>query len=343
VRSVTPRRDPVGLAAKVAFLRDPASYPEPPARIGVIESHMSWVFLAGDEAYKLKKPVRYPFLDFSTLEARRADCRAELRLNRLLAREVYLGVVPLVARPGGGLALGGRGVAVDWLVRMRRLPADRMLDHAIRKGGLRPRDVLPAARKLAAFYHQAAPARISIAAYLDRFAADVSENLLELQNPAFALPAKRIAAIGEAQRRFLEDHGRLLRRRVTEGRVIEAHGDLRPEHIYLGPPPEIIDCLEFNRAFRLLDPTEELSFLAIECEQLGAPWVGESFLGVYRRGNGDRPPRRLISFYKSTRALLRAKLSIWHLKERAPRTPAKWPRLARAYLRIADRHARDLK
>jgi len=337
------KRKPASQAAKVAFLRKPSSYPHRPTRVKAVESHMSWVFLADDHAYKLKKSVRYPFLDFSTLEARRANCRAELRLNRRLAPEAYYGIESLVMAADGHLHIGGPGQVTDWLVHMRRLPDERMLDRAIRRKVLKPRDIRPAAEMLAAFYRAAPAVRVAKGRYLDRFAADVEENLRELQNPAFGLPQMRVQAIGRAQRRFLEDSSGLLERRLAEGRMIEAHGDLRPEHISLGPPPEVIDCLEFNRAFRLLDPAEELSFLSIECEQLGASWVGEAFFRTYRRATGDRPPKPLIAFYMSYRAFLRAKLAIWHLKERQPRTPAKWPRLARSYLRIALAHTRNFQ
>jgi aminoglycoside phosphotransferase family enzyme len=337
------KRTTVSLAAKVAFLRKPSSYPHRPTRVEAVESHMSWVFLAGEHAYKLKKSVRYPFLDFSTLEARRTNCRAELRLNRRLAREVYYGIEPLVMTADGHLHIGGPGQVTDWLIHMRRLPDERMLDHAIGKKALKRGDIRPAAEMLAAFYRAAPAVRVAKGRYLDRFAADVEENLRELQNPAFALPARQVQAIGRAQRLFLDHRGALLEQRLAEGRVIEAHGDLRPEHICIGPPPEIIDCLEFNRAFRLMDPAEELSFLSIECEQLGAAWVGEAFFRAYRSATGDRPPEPLVAFYMSYRAFLRAKLTIWHLKEPQPRTPAKWPRLARSYLRIALSHARNFQ
>lgn len=111
----------VSTAEKVAFLRTPAAYPTHPRRVDVIETHMSWVFLAGDRVYKLKKPVHYPFLDFRTLASREFHCREEVRLNRRLAPHVYLGVVPLTQDHGGALALGGGGEVVDWLVEMRRL------------------------------------------------------------------------------------------------------------------------------------------------------------------------------------------------------------------------------
>jgi len=135
----TPQQDDnsgYGLEAKVRALRDPATYPEAPRAIEVRETHMSWVFLTERHVYKLKKPVRYDFLDFSTFEKRRADCEAEVRLNRRFAPDVYLGIVALTADAHGALRLNGEGEAIEWLVKMRRLPDEHMLDQRIRAGRL---------------------------------------------------------------------------------------------------------------------------------------------------------------------------------------------------------------
>lgn len=123
-----PQIGSMDLQAKVACLSRPEIYPERPAAVEVVQTHMSFVFLTGSYAYKLKKPVRYHFLDFSTLEARYRDCQEEVRLNRRLARDVYLGVVPLTLAPQGGLRLGGDGEPVEWLVQMRQLPKRLMLE-----------------------------------------------------------------------------------------------------------------------------------------------------------------------------------------------------------------------
>lgn len=139
------------LDAKVEALRQPSIYPENPSRVTALETHMSWVFLTDDRAYKLKKPVRYEFLDFSTIEARRHDCEEELRLNWRLAKDVYLDVVPLVADADGNLHLGGDGVAVDWLVKMRRLPAERTLQEAIRNNSYTDDDIARVASLLSRF------------------------------------------------------------------------------------------------------------------------------------------------------------------------------------------------
>ena len=160
----------VTLREKLAFLSRPSTFGEPEGGVASIETHMSWVFLAGDRVYKLRKPVRYPFLDFSTLAAREADCHAEIRLNRRLAPDVYLGVVRLTREANGTLALDGAGVVADWLVVMRRLPESAMLDRAIVGGTVTPGQIERVAALLAAFYRSLGPADVSEEGYLGRFA-----------------------------------------------------------------------------------------------------------------------------------------------------------------------------
>ncbi|HSJ96798.1 MAG TPA: hypothetical protein VLC53_06990 [Myxococcota bacterium] len=324
-----------GIEAKVAFLRRPDAYPDPPRRVEALETHMSWVFLTDRHAYKLKKPIRYDSLDFSSRELRRLDCEAEVRLNRRLAREVYLGTVALTLAPQGTLALDGVGEAVDWLVHMRRLPAEQMLDRRIQTRQLQEAHVRPAALRLARFYAEAQPVECSPAAYRKHLAEGVCSDRQELARPEFDLPTDRVAALAEAQLGFLGEHAALFDRRVRDGHVVEGHGDLRPEHICLGPEPAIIDCLEFSRELRLLDPADELAFLALECERLGEPVVGRWFLAVYAEVTGDAPPEALLRFHRSYRALRRAKIAIWHLLDPGVRTPEHWRRRARQYLALA--------
>ena len=134
----------------------------------------------------------------------------------------------------------------------------------------------------------------------------------------------------------------LLVRRAELGRVVEGHGDLRPEHVCLGPSPLVIDCLEFRADLRCLDPVDELAFLAMECERLGAAGIGRILFDRYRRRTGDDPSRALINFYKAVNALIRARIAILHLRETPVRDPAKWPRRAAEYLAIASRMMRRL-
>lgn len=331
----------VDLRAKVEFLLRPSSYPEPTRKVEPRETHMSWVFLTEQYAYKLKKPVRYPFLDFSTIELRQRNCEEEVRLNRRLAPDVYLGVVALGLDDAGRLCLGG-GRPVDWLVKMRRLPAERTLDYVIKASRVREEDIGVLARRLAAFYRDAAKSTIGASDYRDLFHTDIAANEAVLIRPGYMLPAPLIGNIGAAQKQYLLVHGDRLDRRVHEKRIVEGHGDLRPEHIYLGADPLITDCLEFNPQLRIIDPADELAYLAIECEREGAPQVGPLLFQAYGEASGDFPPSDLVAFYKSYRALLRAKIAISHLDELDPRNSTKWRERARAYLELGQNYIRFL-
>ena len=327
--------------ARISFvrmlIRDEASH-----SAGMIETHMSWVFLTDRHAYKLKKPVRYDYLDFSTIEARRQNCEDEIRLNRRLAPDVYLAAIPLTADAEGGLRLDGTGAVVDWLVKMRRLPADQMMDRAITARTLTRADVRHVAGFLSHFYLGCAPIELDPARYRECRARDIGDNLRELTDPAFALAADPIRAVCAAQRAFLEQRAELFDRRVRAGHIVEGHGDLRPEHICLRPVLAIIDCLEFSRELRILDAADELAYLALECERLGAAWAGGALFEAYTHVTGDAPDPALIHFHQSFRACLRAKIALWHLKEVRFRSSPKWKQLALEYLHLAGAHASRL-
>jgi aminoglycoside phosphotransferase family enzyme len=247
--------------------------------------------------------------------------------------------VPIRIDKSGRLSLEGSGEIVDWLVKMRRLPAERTLGHAIAHRTVRPAELRRVVAALARFYRGAPKARIAKNSYRRRFEANIRTNRSELSKPRWRLPIELVRKATEAQLAFLRRRSRLLDARVRDRRIVEAHGDLRPEHVYLGPKPVITDCLEFNRAFRILDPADELAYLALECEMLGDAETGRRLLDLYDALSGDRPPDPLLRFYMSERACLRAKLAIWHLKDRTLRHRAKWRRKALHYLRLACSYA----
>ncbi|MBE9555010.1 MAG: hypothetical protein IMF05_16210 [Proteobacteria bacterium] len=337
------QRDPaehkVTLAEKVAFLSLPAAYPDATMHVEVVETHMSWVFLTEQFAHKLKKPVRYEFLDFRSLEARRRNCQEEIRLNRRLAPKVYIGAVPLVIDAGREFQLDGKGKIVDWLVRMRRLPSERMLDRAILQDTVQEEELQGVARLLADFYKNATRAAIPPPEYRRRLSDAVTENGRALLAPEFDLPAGVVAGVCDTLRETLVDSSSLFDSRIQHRHVVEGHGDLRPEHVYLGPDPVVIDCLEFHRDFRILDWADELAFLAMECERLGSPGAGKSILEACCRELDDWPPAALIHFYKAHRALLRAKLSILHLCDDDIRDPEKWRLRTMEYIGLANAYA----
>lgn len=324
-----------GIEAKVAFLRGSEAYSEKPYKVEVVETHMSWVFLTEHHVYKLKKPVRWDSLNFCTPELRRRSCEEEIRLNRRLTTDVYLGTITITLGPDGNLSLDSGGEPVDWLVHMRRLPANRMLDELICRGRIELEGVRPAALRLAHFYAKSQPVETTAQTYRERLQAGVRSDLRELSRPEFGLDRDRVAGLCQAQLEFLEREAALVDARVHQGRIIEGHGDLRPEHICLIREPAIIDCLEFSRDLRLLDPADELAFLGLECERLGKAVVGRWFLETYTEVTGDEPPSALLHFYRNYRALRRAKIAIWHLKDPSVGDRARWPMRARQYLELA--------
>ncbi len=332
----------VPLREKVEVLSTSEAYPDKVPRVERIETHMSWVFLTPQYAYKLKKPARSSFLDFSTAEARRRDSEEEVRLNRRLAGDVYLGVVPLCLTRSGALRVEVGQEPVDWLVKMRRLPADCMLDNAIAKGQVKHNVLSRAADHLACFYREAAPVALEPAEYRHRFERDIEAQRAELVRPEFDLPSARIHAVCDRQLEYIDEVPLRFYRRVQEGRVIEGHGDLRPEHVCLAPEPVVIDCLEFNRDFRTLDAVDELAYLALECERLGALEVGAYFMQRYVEVTGDEPMETLINFYMSFRAMLRAKIAIWHTEDHLVQDVGKWSRRAAEYIDLGERHAAAL-
>ncbi len=336
MEATAPVTDQIMLAEKVAFLSSAASYRHAPPKVEVVETHMAYVFLAGQFAFKMKKPVRYEFLDFTSLAAREFTCREEVRLNRRLAPGIYLGTVPLRLGAPGGYAFEGEGPVAEWLVQMWRLPADRMLDAAIGAGTVVEGDIAEVAQHLARFYRSAEPVAQSLETVAGRFAAEHRRNAALLASRQFDLDRGLTDKVLQRMSQALEVARPLLAGRIANKAIVEGHGDLRPEHICLVTPPVIIDCLEFNRDLRLVDPFDEIAFLDLECQRLGAAWIGVTLLNTLMQELPPAPPPQLMAFYRASRALLRARLALAHLTEPDPRTPAKWEPRARAYIELAD-------
>lgn len=329
----------VSTPAIVEFLRTRAW---PTRTLEVIETHFAWVFLTATFAYKLKKPLRAPYMDYRTIARRKRGCDNEVRLNRRLARSVYLGVVPIVRKHDGSFSLGRGRRIVDWVVKMRRLPTARMLDHAIVEHTVAKRDVQALSAMLSKFFQHARPEPMRSKAYLARLRLRARQNGRQLCARDLRLNRQRVKSVIRAQLEFIAQAGTLLGNRGL--RLIDGHGDLRPEHVYLGSKADaacVIDCLEFDRDLRRLDPAEELAFLALECTRLGGNRLASHLLRDVRRKMSDSVPDALIHFYVSQRAVVRAKIAAWHLRDaQFADRPRFWRRLANNYLRDAQYYAR---
>jgi len=329
--SVTPRQ----------LMRQPSTYEDGTTAVHEIETHISRVYLTDRFAYKLKKRVKFEFLDFSTVERRRRACEDEVRLNSPRAPGVYLGVVPITRDASGRLALNGGGKAIDWVVKMQRLPAERRVDELISGRRLSREETEQIARHLADLYSRAAPETLEPAQYVRQLNEHLRANrddLLAFDDAA----AERIRRVHDAQLRALSLGSDVFESRVCDGRIVHGHGDLRPDHIYLRGRPLIVDCVEFSRELRTLDVLDELAFLALECEQLGDDTLGERAIAAYCQEAGDRPPRWLIGFYKSYRACVRAKISSLRAAQVNGQQRKQLLTAADSYLELAARHAERL-
>ena len=326
-----------GIDEKVAFLSSPRAYADDVQHVEVRQTHMSWVFLTDKHAWKLKKPVHTEYVDLSTPQARRRNCLREVRLNQRLAEEVYFGVVPLTIDSQSHLQLHGVGRTADWLVHMRRLPADRMLDSLIADRSVSAQDVSKLASVLATFYKKAAPVRMPPSQYLRRLAADLESARRVLIRKEYGVTGDLVDSVIRAQLKFLEKNHDEVESRARQGKIVEGHGDLRPEHVCLESQPVVIDCLEFNRNLRLVDAASELAFLALECERLGAPEIGTRLLNTYSELTDDRPSIALLGFYRAYHAAVRAKIAIQHLDDDAIQDRTVWVAKAEHYLLLAQR------
>ena len=334
------------------FLQRPSSYPHDPESVEIRETHISWVFLAGRYAYKLKKPVRFDFLDFSTCELRRQACQAELRLNRRLSPSVYLAVVPICRHRTGRLSIGGeQGVVADWLVKMRRLDDDRTLESLLSatanndSGNADGLDgqISALADHLAQFYATQAPVTVRTTEFREQLRRHVDENEHQLlQIAPTDDDGNLIRRIHSSQKRFLVTHHDTFDNRVRDGRIVDGHGDLRPDHVYLYNRPFVIDCIEFNAEYRANDIADELAFLAMECDRLGSGCVGRQLFDAYTRVSQDIPSNRLVAFYKSYRACVRAKVLALRSKQQRLPNAKKSARAEHEYLKLAEGYTRDI-
>ncbi|MFM9881666.1 MAG: hypothetical protein ACKVQT_01450 [Burkholderiales bacterium] len=327
----------IGTDRIVAALRRPNAYRGRTLSVEAIETHMSWVFKTDQHAFKLKKPLRTPYFDHRSLDARHRNTVAEIRLNRRFAAGVYLDAVPVTYDSREGIKVDGAGEVVDWLVKMRRLDESRMLDRSITTGTWSALDVRAVATLLSSYYGAAAPIKVEPAAYVARLRTEIEDISHALDTRQHGVSLLSVYTTCKRLRESLQRNRLALERRAGARRIVDGHGDLRPEHICLETDPVIIDCLEFDDALRILDPIDDLGFLALECERLGAPEAGNLVLATYRSESNDDFPEALLDFYQAFRAAVRAKLAAAHLREARFKDSVKWRSRTIEYLDLACR------
>jgi aminoglycoside phosphotransferase family enzyme/predicted kinase len=330
----------------IASLLRPGAYGHPADSIKLRETHISWVILAGPFAYKVKKPVNFGFLDFTTRERRLADCQDEVRLNRRLCPDVYLGVVDVVERDGD-FFLGGEGRPVEPAVWMRRLPERGMLPAMLNRQAVGPQLVRRIARQLAEL-HAVAATGPGIDKYgsLATVRANWDENFAQTARfvGRTVSNAIRDRIVGFVER-FLADNTDLLERRVALGRIREGHGDLHAGSVCVeGRRVHLFDCLELAPRFRCSDVAAEVAFLAMDLDRFGRADLAADFVDEYVRRSGDADLARLLDFYKCYRAFVRGKVISLRLDESGPSPDdrSKMEAEAQSYFDLARAYAGGL-
>lgn len=313
-----------GLAGVVAALSQPAAYPYPVDAVEVIQTHISVVFLAGDRVYKLKKPIDFGFLDFTTPRRRLAACKAEVRLNRRLCAETYLGVVPVRETDDGLHFEGTGGRVVDYAVKMRRLPEERMLDRLLPAGLVTGAMIDELAGVVARFHDRA-----ERGPRIDRYGAPrvIARNWRENFDQTRAFVGATLGHDQDERIRawvaaFQRDARPLFERRVADGRVRDCHGDLRLSAVCFRGPGDICvyDCIEFNERFRYSDVAADVAFLAMDFDRQGRSDLGWRFVRQYVAASGDSGLLDVVEFYQCYRAFVRGKVESFQTVE--PEIPA---------------------
>jgi uncharacterized protein len=343
VPGITPQgHDPDQDRIVRALLR-PETYPHRPPRIIHLQTHISHVFLTGGLVYKVKKPIRYDFLDFSTLAQRGYFCRQEVKLNRRLTQNLYLGVARITEQKKR-LAVNGHGRVVEYAVLMREMPQERMMNRLLVAGQVGGKEIKDLVRILVPFYRNA---QTGGAVDQDGRVAVIRKNTEENFTETRPFVGKLVSpsAYQTVQRythRFIDQNLPLFERRIAANRIRDGHGDLHSGNICLEPEIQIYDCLEFNHRFRYSDVACDLAFLAMDLDFHGYPVLSRLLVREYVRLAQDPEARRLMNFYKCYRACVRAKIHSFAsveseipLKERRDHR-----RQARRYFQLAQNYAR---
>ena len=328
------------LIAKVHMMSDPALY-RSSGEVKRIETHFSWIFLVGGAVFKLKKSIKTSYLDLSTLTLRRQNCEAEVHLNQRLTHHVYVGTKALTVDPMGHFHLTlspSSGGVVDFVVHQRRLDPDTGMDDFLKKKALGSHHVESLVRHLVEFYRGQSPVGWDAETYLNRLRSEMvacSQAVQKTCNHLFPTPRDLIDHLEH----YLQMAGNDLACPEVLSRIVECHGDLRPEHIFFEEIPQIIDCLEFSFQLRCRDPVDEMAYLAMECDILGCGDAGEYLLETFRTMAHIKGPRHLEHFYAAFRALVRAKLVAWRLVNSSGVDFERWRRRLRVYWAMVEKYA----
>jgi len=297
-------------------LLNPEAYPHKPQKMELVQTQMSFIFLTGEYVYKIKKPVNLGYLDYTTLEKRHFFCHQELELNRRLCPGAYLDVVPIVGEKDG-LRIEGRGKAIEYAVKMKQLPQERMMDVLLPRGQVTLEMVARVAEKLADF-HKKAETSQEIAAFgrLDVVRQNTDENFAQTEKYiGTSITAEEYQHIKNYTNDFIDSSASLFDKRVREGKIRDCHGDLHAAHVCFTDDICIYDCIEFNDRFRYSDVASEIAFLAMDLDRYQQAGLSRHLVNTYVGLGRDEELLKLLNFYKCYRAYIRGKVESFKLDD----------------------------
>jgi len=345
-----PPEGPLGHEAADALL-NPDTYDVPTGDIKVIQTHISFVFLTGEYVYKIKKPVDFGFLDFTTLEKRRFFCQEELRVNRRLCPDIYLEVVPLNRAKDGNIRVKGPGKTLEYAVKMVQLPQEALMGQSLERGEVSESDMVEIAALLADFHARAATGEgVDEYGGYHQIKTNWVENFDQTRElKGEILDAEKFNALEDHILNFIEDNRELCQERVEGGRVRECHGDCHGGNIFIiregtdryRPGIYIFDAIEFNRAFSCSDVASEVAFLAMDLDFKGHGDLAGTLVDAYIEKSGDTDIRALLDFYKCYRAYVRSKVIGFKLSDPSvgPEEKSESEKLTKRYFDLAFRYA----
>jgi aminoglycoside phosphotransferase family enzyme len=323
-------------------LLNPKIYPDRPKEVRFFETHISLLFFTGNHVYKVKKPVDFGFLDFTSLEKRKYFCEQEVTLNRRLSPKIYLGVVK-ITQDGNQILLDGRGEVVEYAVKMKQIPEDLLMDKLLEKDQVTLKMIEAVSEKLARFYSTAETSDfIKSFARPERIKQDTDENFEQTEKYIAVTISKDVYL--EIQNRtndFFRTEAEIFHQRIAADRIRDCHGDLRLEHIFWEDEISIFDCIEFNKRFRYTDTAADIAFLAMDLDYHGKEDLTEHLIQTYIQKSGDQDLMKVLDFYKCYRAYVRGKVESFRLDD--PNIPEGEKRgalqRAKKYFNLAQRYA----
>jgi aminoglycoside phosphotransferase family enzyme len=304
------------LPSTIGALLKSQAYPHKPKKIELVQTQMSFILLTGEYVYKIKKPVNLGYLDYTTLEKRHFFCQQELELNRRLCPDAYLAVVP-IAEEKGEPRIEGQGKAIEYAVKMKQLPQDRMMDVLLPSGQVTLEMVAGVAEKLMVF-HQKAETNQKIAAFgrLDVIRRNTDENFAQTEKYiGTSITAEQYRHIKNYTDNFMDSNASLFDKRVREGKIRDCHGDLHAAHVCFTDDICIYDCIEFNDRFRYSDVALEIAFLAMDLDRYQQAGLSRHLVNTYVGLSHDEEFLKLLNFYKCYRAYVRGKVESFKLDD----------------------------